>query len=131
MEDILFKATVLVVDDEVANLKVFERVFRKEFRIIAAASGAAALAAIVDTQPDVAFVDLRMPGMDGAAVLAALRQARPETTRYLLTGFGDLSEVSALVAEGLCVGVLPKPWDRETIRTAVTAAVPTASRTAR
>ena len=92
---------------------------------------AAALAAIVDTQPDVAFVDLRMPGMDGAAVLAALRQARPETTRYLLTGFGDLSEVSALVAEGLCVGVLPKPWDRETIRTAVTAAVPTASRTAR
>lgn len=115
------KVTVLVVDDELANLKVFERVFRKDFTVMTAASGTDALAAVARQAPDVAFVDLRMPGMDGVAVLSALRQSCPGTSCYLLTGFGDLSETAALVDDGLCIAVLPKPWDRSTIRAAVAA----------
>lgn len=115
------KVTVLVVDDELANLKVFERVFRKDFTVMTAASGTDALAAVARQAPDVAFVDLRMPGMDGVAVLSALRQSCPSTSCYLLTGFGDLTETAALVDDGLCIAVLPKPWDRSTIRAAVAA----------
>lgn len=115
------KLTVLVVDDELANLKVFERVFRKDFTVITATSGTEALAAAERQAPDVAFVDLRMPGMDGVAVLNALRQRYPRTSCYLLTGFGDLSETAALVDDGLCIAVLPKPWDRSAIRAAVAA----------
>lgn len=123
VEPAVNKATVLVVDDEPANLKVFERVFRKDFTVITATSGIDALAVVQRQIPDVAFVDLRMPGMDGVAVLSALRQSCPGTSCYLLTGFGDVSETAALVDDGLCIGVLPKPWDRSAIRAAVAAAL--------
>lgn len=114
---------MLVVDDELANLKVFERVFRKDFTVVTAASGVDALAAVQRQRPDVAFVDLRMPGMDGVEVLSALRLSCPSVSCYLLTGFGDLSETAALVDSGLCIAVLPKPWDRSAIRAAVAAAI--------
>ncbi len=123
MESVANKATVLVVDDEPANLKVFERVFRKDFTVITATSGSDALAAVQRQIPDVAFVDLRMPGMDGVEVLSALRLCCPAISCYLLTGFGDVSETTALVNDGLCIGVLPKPWDRSAIRAAVAAAL--------
>jgi CheY-like chemotaxis protein len=110
---------VLVVDDDESNLHVFVRVFRKEFQIVTAGSGTEALRLLADVYPDVAFVDLRMPGMDGAALLAALRDERPRTVRYLLTGYGDLGETALLVSEGLCSAVLGKPWEREAIRAAV------------
>ncbi len=124
MESCEAKSTVLVVDDEPANLKVFERVFRKEFVVITANSGPEALSVVAASSPDVAFVDLRMPGMDGVAVLTALRQAAPAMRRYLLTGFGDSVETSTLVASGLCEAVLAKPWDRSSIRAAVSSPPP-------
>lgn len=116
----------MVIDDEIANLKVFERVFRKEFTVVTASSGSAALAALAEVTPDVAFVDLRMPGMDGVAVLTELRRLRPAMRRYLLTGFGDLEETAAMVQDGLCSAVLPKPWDRTAIRAAIEVAGPPA-----
>jgi len=119
MEQIARVPCVLVVDDDLANLRVFERVFRRDFEVVTAPSGAAAVAALDRFDPDVAFVDFRMPGMDGAAVLAALHRLHPTTTCFLLTGYGDLAETQALVEGGLCVGVLTKPWDRAAIRSAV------------
>lgn len=123
MEQIARVPCVLVVDDDLANLRVFERVFRRDFEVVTASSGQAALAVLEHFDPDVAFVDFRMPGMDGAAVLAALQKTRPATTCFLLTGYGDLAETHALVAHGLCAGILSKPWDRAVIRQAVTAAM--------
>ncbi len=67
-------ATVLVVDDEPANLSVLNGLLRPHFDVRVARSGAQALA-VVATQPppDLILLDVMMPEMDGYAVLARLR----------------------------------------------------------
>lgn len=120
--------TVLVVDDDVANLRVFERVFRKRFHVVSASSGNAALALLAGLPSvEVAFVDFLMPGLGGAAVLAALRERRPEIARYLLTGLGDADETAAVLRAGLCRAILQKPWDRAAIEAAVADALASAT----
>ncbi len=66
--------TVLVVDDDPAARNLLGRFLRKErFRVEEAADGAAALERARSLRPDVITLDVLMPGMDGWAVLAALK----------------------------------------------------------
>jgi signal transduction histidine kinase len=69
-------ATILVVDDEPANIAVLDTVLRPHFRVRVARSGADALrAAGTEPHPDLILLDVMMPEMDGYAVLAKLRQS--------------------------------------------------------
>ena len=69
-------ATILVVDDEPANLGVLDTLLRPHFRVRVARSGADALRAVdTEPQPDLILLDVMMPGMDGYAVLAKLRES--------------------------------------------------------
>lgn len=65
---------ILVVDDIEVNREVLIGMFAEtHHRVRTASSGEQALAACARDQPDVVLLDLRMPGMDGATVLASLR----------------------------------------------------------
>jgi DNA-binding NarL/FixJ family response regulator len=66
-----------------------------------AADGHEALALIASLDPDVTLLDVRMPGMDGLAVLRALRERDPGRRVVLLTTFDD----DAVVIEALRIGV--------------------------
>ncbi|MEO8411459.1 MAG: response regulator [Propionivibrio sp.] len=67
-------ATVLIVDDEPANLSLLGAVLRPEFHVRVANSGANALRAAASApKPDLVLLDVMMPGIDGYAVLARLR----------------------------------------------------------
>lgn len=67
--------TILIVDDEPVNLTLLASLLRPEYLVRAASSGEAALrAAVSEPQPDLVLLDVMMPGMDGYAVLAQLRE---------------------------------------------------------
>jgi putative two-component system response regulator len=72
-------ATILVVDDEPLNLAVLSRLLNPLYRVLATRSGASAVALAEAEQPDLILLNVKMPGMDGHAVLAALQQQ--EATR--------------------------------------------------
>ena len=66
--------TILVVDDDPANLGVLNAVLQPHYRVRVARSGEAALRAVETVpQPDLILLDVMMPEMDGYAVLAKLR----------------------------------------------------------
>ncbi len=86
-----------------------------------ASDGATALALIRHHQPDVAVLDVRMPGMDGIDVIAALARHGPPVPVVLLSAFDD----HQLVAAGLEAGAaayISKSADREAICLDVAAA---------
>ena len=69
------KATLLIVDDAPENLSVLSGLLQPQYRVLAATSGEVCLrVASSQPQPDLILLDVMMPGMDGYAVLALLRE---------------------------------------------------------
>jgi GAF domain-containing protein/DNA-binding response OmpR family regulator len=108
--------TVLVIDDEPAVRDLMQRFLSKEgFRVVAAASGEEGLRWARELRPDAITLDVMMPGMDGWAVLSALK-ADPEVAEIpviMLTIVDDRNLGYALGASDY----LTKPIDRERLVT--------------
>ncbi len=70
------KPTILIVDDEPANLALLAQFLQPHFQVRAAHSGGHALRVASSTpRPDLILLDVIMPGLDGYGVLQGLRQA--------------------------------------------------------
>jgi GAF domain-containing protein/CheY-like chemotaxis protein len=104
--------TVLVIDDEAAVRDLMQRFLIKEgFRVVTAASGEEGLRWARELRPDAITLDVMMPGMDGWAVLSALK-ADPDVAEIpviMLTIVDDRNLGYALGASDY----LTKPIDRE------------------
>ncbi len=81
MDDCPKKETILIVDDESANIKALAGVLGDQYRILAATSGELAMNLIFDkaSELDLILMDVLMPGLSGYDVTARLR-AYPETS---------------------------------------------------
>jgi two-component system nitrate/nitrite response regulator NarL len=85
-----------------------------------AGDGEAALALICEREPDVALLDVRMPGLGGLEVVAALARRAVPVPVLLLSAFTEPEVVAAALAAG-AAGCLGKDAEREDIRRAVLA----------
>ncbi len=92
---------VLVADDNADMRDYVTRLLRSEYEVESVASGTEALAAILDHPPDLVLSDVMMPGLDGFALLKALR-GNPETSALpvilLSARAGEEARVSGLDA---------------------------------
>ena len=103
---------VLFVDDEQNILASLRRLVRPQgYRVFIAASGAEGLEIIERESIDLVVSDMRMPGMDGAAFLAAVAQRCPDTVRILLTGYSDMASTIEAINKGGIYRYLTKPWE--------------------
>lgn len=108
---------VLVVDDEEGIREVVDMILSAEgYEVVAAADGAAALAAAGERPPDVVLLDMRMPGMDGWQFAEAYRQAPGRHAPIVvMTAAQDAASRASEVAADGC---LAKPFDLdELVRT--------------
>jgi response regulator RpfG family c-di-GMP phosphodiesterase len=118
------RAKLLLVDDEVALLDGLRRQLRGKFDVTTAAGADEALALMAVQGPFAAVLsDMHMPGTDGAAFLAEVRQRMPDTVRLLLTGQADVATAVAAVNDGQIFRFLTKPCPPETLLTALGHAV--------
>jgi CheY-like chemotaxis protein len=115
---------LLFVDDEPAVLEALAANLRRGFDVTTATSGAEALDHL-RCSSDFAVVvsDMRMPAMDGATFLAHAREIAPDAVRLLLTGQADLEATIKVVNQGQIFRFLTKPCPRDTLRSAIDAAV--------
>ena len=103
--------SVLIVEDEVGLASAIEAFLtRQGLPARAFPSGEAALAALGEVAPDIALVDLQLPGMDGLAVLQAIKRERPETLIALMTAYSSIAGAVAAMKGG-AVDYLTKPVD--------------------
>ncbi len=114
------KARILFVDDEPNVLEGLRNRLhrqRKKWDMYFASSGAAALEILAAQPMDVIVTDMRMPGMDGAALLAAVKQAYPGMVRIVLSGHAELA--TALRAVPVAHQFLTKPCEAGVIEATV------------
>lgn len=101
---------ILFVDDQpeiLSSMRNMLRRFRGEWDMHFAEGGEAALQ-VLDQQPfDVVVCDMRMPGMNGAALLEAVQERHPQIARIMLSGYSDAE--SALRAVPVSHQFVSKP----------------------
>src|ERR1043166_5949693 len=114
---------IMIVDDEPANLRLLERLFRRDYQVIVAASGQEALKLL--EQHDVALLvtDQRMPGMTGIELLKRTAEFRPHMVRIILTGYTDIGALVEAINCGQVYKYVTKPWNNDQLRLTVARAV--------
>lgn len=121
MRDSFIKVRVVVADDHPLFREGLVRALTSSGQIeIAgeAANGSEALELITAHKPDVALIDLQMPGMDGAQVAAAVVRDELPTRVLLVSAHADSALVYHALQQG-AAGYLPKESSRSEIVTAV------------
>lgn len=120
----LAKPRVLCVDDEPHVLEALARLLRDRYDVESAVGGRAGVEKLLTGEPyAVVVTDMRMPDVDGVALLRIARDKVPDTTRVLLTGQADLTSAVAAVNDGNVFRFLLKPCPPEQMRRALDAAV--------
>ena len=109
---------LIVDDDQVARELLAETLGREGYRVRVAGGGEEALA-LAGAEPfDMALVDLRMPGLDGLAVLKQLAMIQPDLPVVILTAFATIETAIAAVNAG-AFDYLSKPFRMEEIKLVV------------
>lgn len=107
--------TVWVVDDDRSIRWVMEKALAQAgLACQSFETGEALLEAMATGAPDVVISDIRMPGIDGLALLSRLRQAHPGLPVIITTAHSDLDSAVASYEEG-AFEYLPKPFDVDEI----------------
>lgn len=118
------RPSLLCIDDESHILDGLQRLLRDSFDVRVACGGRAGIERLrSDESFAVIMTDMRMPEVDGVAVLRAARELRPDCTRVLLTGQSDLGAAVAAVNDGHVFRFLLKPCPPDQLRAALDAAV--------
>ena len=116
-EQLATKSVVLLVDDEESILNSLRRLLRGQpYEVVLATSGAQALEIMATRPIDLVMSDARMPGMDGATLLAEVHRLYPATSRILLTGYADLTTIIKAINDGQIHRYIGKPWNDEELQ---------------
>jgi two-component system nitrogen regulation response regulator NtrX len=116
--------TVLIVDDEPNIRRMVGALLSAEgFEVRDAPDGASGVAAALECDPDVAVVDLMMPGaVDGMGVLTALREKLPDLPIIMMSGRAGLADAVRATKLG-AHNFLEKPLTPEGVLLALTSAL--------
>jgi two-component system, response regulator RegA len=113
--------SLLVVDDDAPFRNRLARAMEKRgFDVVAVDSVALGIEVAQESAPSFAVVDLRLGDGSGLDVVAALRDARPDSRIVVLTGYGNIATAVAAVKAG-AVDYLPKPADADAVEAALLA----------
>jgi response regulator RpfG family c-di-GMP phosphodiesterase len=114
---------ILIVDDEPANLRLLERLFRRNYEIITATSGTEGLELLRQHDAAVIISDQRMPGMTGVEFLKLAAEMRKHTLRIILTGYTDASALVEAINSGVVYKYVTKPWNNDDLQQTVALAL--------
>jgi len=102
-------AHVLFVDDEEANLMVWETAYASRFPVLTATNSQRALELLQQHEVGVVLADQRMPETTGVELLERVREISPDTIRVLITAYADLGAAVDAINRGNVRRYLRKP----------------------
>jgi len=118
---------ILLVDDDVALLQALPKALllrTDDVQIDTCDSALEALEQIQEHDYDAIVSDIKMPGMDGLALLEQIQELRPETPTLLITGHGE-HDLAIQALRGGAYDFIQKPIDRDYVVAALQRAIQT------
>ncbi len=114
---------VMVVDDD-DNIREILKVMLKDYEVIEAASGYEAIKMYEKYKPDIVFMDIMMPDVDGVLATKEILKMDPKAVIIGITAFAR-SKGSDLIAAG-AKEVVEKPFTRKKLKAIIHKYVPAA-----
>lgn len=109
---------VLVIDDEELIRLLFEETLGKlGYKVVIAKNGSEGLELIKQRDFDLLFLDLKMPGMDGAEIFRQVKTIKPNLPVVIITGYPNSDMMDRALAHGP-FGIMKKPFTDVDIITA-------------
>jgi two-component system sensor histidine kinase/response regulator len=107
---------ILIIDDEEVVLDSCKQILRKENYVISTVSnGDLGLEVLPEFEPDLVFVDLKMPGLSGLEVLNKIKGIDPNIVTIVITGYSTVASAIDSMKNG-AYDFLPKPFTPEEFR---------------
>jgi excisionase family DNA binding protein len=118
------RATILVVDDEETIRSLFKKTLEElGHKVVAAETGLKGLELLKQQDFAMVFLDLKMPGMDGAEFFHQIKTTKPQLPVIIITGHPD-SDIMARALAQAPFGLMNKPFNGSDIITAVNTFLP-------
>jgi len=105
------RARILVVDDEVGPRESLRMILKPHYEIATAESGDTALKTLSAFNPDLVFMDIKMPKMDGIELLRRIKAIDPTIEAVMITAYASLDTVKNALTHG-AFEYLIKPFSR-------------------
>ncbi|WP_422133084.1 response regulator [Endozoicomonas sp. ALD040] len=116
--------TILVIDDDtIVRESIVAYLEDSGFNILQAENGEQGLAVFKETSPDLILCDLRMPKMDGLAVLRNVREMSPDTPFIVVSGAGVMTDVVQALRLGASDYIIKPIVDLEVLEYAINRAL--------
>ncbi|MCU0615102.1 MAG: sigma-54 dependent transcriptional regulator [Desulfobacterales bacterium] len=108
--------SILVVDDEKDMLHLLKRSLEPDLkcRVIIASSAEEALSIYKENYYDLVLLDIKMPGMDGLALLEIIKKDSPDQTVIMMTAFGTIDSAVEAMKKG-AYDFITKPFDHDAL----------------
>src|SRR5947199_9952206 len=121
------KAHILIVDDDTALLQALPQALylrMNGIKVNTCDEAQSAIEQIAENDYDAIVSDIKMPGMDGLALLAKIQELRPDTPTLLITGHGE-HDLAVQALRGGAYDFIQKPIDRDYLLAALQRAIQT------
>ncbi len=110
------QSRILIIDDEEVVLDSCTRILKSgAYKIATATNGRLGLDLVKEFQPDLIYVDLKMPGISGMEVIEKIRDTDPTIVVIVITGFATVSSAVEAMKNG-AYDFLPKPFTPDEFR---------------
>ncbi|MDP8261669.1 MAG: response regulator [Candidatus Ancaeobacter aquaticus] len=109
------KTRILVVDDNVEQVTILEKIFTKDgYQVDISSNGFDALQIVMREDIDIVITDMSMPGMNGLKLLRQVKEKKPEVQVIIITAFGEWGAYAEALKEG-AYEFVSKPFKVEEI----------------
>ena len=109
------KRTILYIDDEEINLRLFKNTFRRDYTVLIASSAKKGLKLLEQYTIDLVITDQRMPEMTGVEFLSCVQKEFPHIPpgRMIISGYSDPEDIDLAFKEYQLYKFISKPWNAE------------------
>lgn len=107
---------ILIIDDEDIICESCSKVLTKEgYSVEIAKDGSSGIQKVKELKPDLALVDLKMPGMSGMEVLEKIKEIDPNIATVVITGYATIESAVEAIKRG-AYDFIPKPFTPDELR---------------